>query len=229
MIPAIDPEADYRALVRRSYDACAEVYEESRRTEPGIEIQSLVNRLEDGAAVLDIGCGSGVPIAKALAERYRVTGVDVSQEMVRRARENVPSGEFICNDVMSVDFEPSSFDAVVAFYSVFHLPRAEHPSLFRRIHDWLRPGGYLLCTLSHGSEAGYTEPDFHGVTMYWSNFGLGEYLEILPAAGFEVLEVSSTGAGWRDPVLAESEDHPLVLASPACFARVPFASRRGGY
>ena len=171
-----------------------------------------MDRLDDGAAVLDIGCGSGVPIAKALAERYCVTGVDVSEEMVRRARENVPSGEFICDDVMSVDFEPSSFDAVVAFYSVFHLPREEHPALFWRIHDWLKPGGYLLCTLSHGSEEGYTESDYHGVTMYWSNFGLSEYLDILPEPGFELLEVSSTGAGWKDPVQADSEDHPLVLA-----------------
>ncbi len=212
MMPATDPRIDYRALVRRSYDACAEAYDGARRTEPGNEISELIDRLDDGSSVLDIGCGGGVPIAKSLAVRYRVTGVDVSQEMISRAQENVLTGEFICGDVMAVRFEPSSFDAVVAFYSIFHLPREEQPDLFRRIHRWLKPGGYLLCTLSHQNEEGYTEDDFFGETMYWSNYGLIEYLDILGEAGFVVLEVSSVGGGWEDHVGADREDHPLVLA-----------------
>lgn len=212
MMPANNPEIDYRALVRRSYDACAEAYGESRRSEPEIEIRGLLERLHDGAAVLDIGCGTGVPVAKSLAERFSVMGVDVSDEMVRRARENVPTGEFVCDDVMSVEFEPASFDAVVAFYSIFHIPRDEHPSLFSRIHRWLKPGGYLLCTLSHTSEEGYTEDDFHGVTMYWSNYGLREYLVMLEDAGFRVVDVASTSSGYEDTFEGVIEDHPLVLA-----------------
>ena len=212
MIPAIDPKVDYKALVRRGYNACAAAYDESRKTEPGIEIRGLSDRLDDGAAVLDIGCGAGTPIAKSLAARYRVTGVDVSQEMVHRAQRNVPTGDFICADVMSVRLPPSSFDAIVAFYSVFHLPREEHPRLFRRIHRWLRPGGYLLCTLSHRSEEGYTEEGFYGVTMYWSNFGLEEYIDILTGVGFVLLETKSTGCGCEDATQETSEDHPLVLA-----------------
>ncbi len=212
MIPAIDPKVDYKALVKRGYNACAAAYDESRKTESGFEIRGLSDRLDDGGAVLDIGCGAGTPIAKSLAARCRVTGVDVSQEMVHRAQQNVPTGDFICADVMSVRFPPSSFDAVVAFYSIFHLPREEHPSLFRRIHRWLRPGGYLLCTLSHGSEEGYTEEDFHGVTMYWSNFGLVEYIHILTGVGFVLLETKSTGCGCEDATHKIGEDHPLVLA-----------------
>ena len=212
MIPAIDPTVDYKALVRRGYDACAAAYDESRRAEPGTEIRGLLDRLGDGAAVLDIGCGAGTPIAKSLAARYRVTGVDVSQEMVHRAQQNAPSGDFLCADVMSVRLPPSSFDAVVAFYSIFHLPREEHPGLFRRAHRWLRPGGYLLCTLSHRSEEGYTEDGFHGVTMYWSNFGLEEYVDILTGAGFVLIETTSTGSGCEGATQETSEDHPLVLA-----------------
>ena len=212
MIPATDPEVDYKALVRRGYNACAAAYDESRKTEPGFEIRGLSDRLDDGAAVLDIGCGAGTPIAKSLAARYRVTGVDVSEEMVHRAQQNVPTGDFICADVMSVRLPSSSFDAIVAFYSVFHLPREEHPRLFRRIHRWLRPGGYLLCTLSHRSEEGYTEEGFHGVTMYWSNFGLEEYIDILTGVGFVLLETKSTGCGCEDATQEISENHPLVLA-----------------
>ena len=162
--------------------------------------------------MLDIGCGAGVPIAKSLAARYRVTGVDASPEMIQRAQQNVPTGDFICADIMSATFPPSSFDAVVAFYAVFHLPRQEHPDLFRRVHRWLKPGGYLLCTLSHYNEEGYTEEDFFGVTMYWSNYSLREYLEILTGAGFALLETKSTDSGYENATQEFSEDHPLVLA-----------------
>ena len=212
VISALDPNVDYKALVRQAYDACAAAYDASRKAEPGIEVRALLERLDDGDAVLDVGCGAGVPIAKSLATRYRVTGVDVSPEMIRRAQRNVPTGDFMCVDIMSATFPSSSFGAVVAFYSIFHLPRQEHPDLFRRIHRWLKPGGYLLCTLSHHSEEGYTEDDFFGVTMYWSNYSLREYAEILNGAGFTLLEADSTGSGYDEAIQEVSENHPLVLA-----------------
>ena len=212
MIPALDPDFDYKALVRRAYDACAPAYDVSRKAEPGTELRALANRLDDDDAVLDIGCGAGVPIARSLAARFRVTGVDISPEMIRRARRHVPAGEFMCADIMSARFPPSSFAAVVAFYAIFHLPRQEHPELFRRIHRWLKPGGYLLCTLSHYSEPGYTEDDFFGVTMYWSNFSLTEYVDMLTAAGFALPEASSTGSGYEESAPEASENHPLILA-----------------
>ena len=212
MIPATDPKVDYKAFVRQAYDACAAAYDESRRAEPGSEIQGLSDRLSDGDAVLDIGCGAGVPIAKSLAARYRVTGVDVSPEMIQRAQQHVPAGNFKRADIMSIQMPPASFDAVIAFYAVFHIPREEHPDLFRRIHRWLKPGGYLLCTLSHFSEEGYTEEDFFGVTMYWSNYSFSEYLEILAGAGFVLLETKATGSGYEEAIQDASEDHPLVLA-----------------
>lgn len=212
VIPAIDPNVDYKALVRQAYDACAAAYDASRRAEPGIEMQALLERLDDGDAVLDVGCGAGVPIAKSLAARYRVTGVDISPEMIRRAQQNVPAGNFMCSDIMSTTFSPSSFDAVVAFYSIFHLPREEHPDLLRRVQRWLKPGGYLLCTLSHYSEEGYTEEDFFGETMYWSNYSLREYAEFLNAAGFTLLETESTGSGYEEISEEGSENHPVMLA-----------------
>ena len=148
MSMADDSNVVYREMVRQGYDACAEVYGSSRKREAGGEIRGLIERLAEGASVLDVGCGAGVPIARSLSRMYRVTGVDVSRDMVRLARRNVPEGEFFCEDVMSVEFDEESFDAVVAFYSIFHLPREEHRGLFERIYRWLRPGGYFLCTLS---------------------------------------------------------------------------------
>ena len=71
-------------------------------------------------------------------------------------------------------FPLTSIDAVVAYYSISHIPLEEHSAMFQRIYQWLKPGGYLLATVTTEAEDAYTEDDFFGVTMYWSNYGLGE-------------------------------------------------------
>jgi SAM-dependent methyltransferase len=209
---ADDPTVDYKALVRRGYDHCAAAYDGARRRDAQPELAMLIGCLDDGAAVLDVGCGAGIPVARDLAQRFSVAGVDISRSMIDRARANVPGGTFIHGDIMSVDFPPSHFDAVVAFYSVFHLPREEHGELFRRIHYWLKPKGHLMATVSIWNEAAYTEDDFFGVTMYWSNYSLGEYEKMLSRLGFDLLEVTTVGHGYDETQETPDERHPLVFA-----------------
>ncbi len=211
MRPADDPCVDYKALVQEGYNRCAAGYAEARAEEAHPELDLLRERLYDGAAVLDLGCGSGVPITRSLAENFSVTGVDTSSEMVRLARANVPEARFLHADITSVELPASSFDAVVAFYSVFHLPREEHNDLFRRVRGWLKPAGYLMCTLTRYSEAAYTEDDFFGETMYWSNYGMSEYADMLTGLGFTLLSTSAVGHGYAEPE-APPEIHPLVFA-----------------
>jgi len=209
--PANDPSIDYKALVQQSYDRFAANYEEMRQTEAPPILSLLTDRLSDGAAVLDIGCGVGIPVAQTLARRFTVTGVDISGGMIKRARANVPGTTFIHGDIMSVEFPPAHFEAATAFYSIFNLPRKEHPELLRRIFRWLKPGGYLLATLSYNDEPAYTE-DYYGVTMYWSNYGLEKYEELLREVGLAILEIGNIGAGYKDPDEAPDERHPLILA-----------------
>ena len=212
MQPANDPNVNYRALVQRGYDLCAASYEEARQGEANPELDFLTRRLANGAYVLDIGCGAGVPIARKLAQRFHVTGIDSSGEQIRRARMKVPTGRFIQGDIMWATFPPASFDAAIAYYTVFHLPREEHPELLRRIYRWLKPGGCLLATVALSAAVGYTEDDFFGTTMYWSHYGLDEYEAILTEIGFELLETTVIGHGYRPEKQAPPERHPLILA-----------------
>ena len=194
-----------------SYDRCASAYAESRVGEAHPELELLRTRLNDGSSVLDIGCGARVPITQLLAKTFAVTGVDISSEMIRLARASVPCASFLQSDITSVEFDDSSFDAVVAFYSLFYIPREDHPRLFHRIRDWLKPGGYLMCTLSRESEAGYTKDDFFGEKMYWSNYGLSEYEEMLTRIGFTILRTTNIGHGFSEATNWPPEQHPLVL------------------
>ena len=209
---ADDPTVDYKALVERGYDCCTASYDEARKEETVRALTMLMDRLDDGAVVLDVGCGAGVPVVRELTHRFIVTGIDISGRMIDRARVNVPVGTFIHGDIMSVDFPRSNFDAVVAFYSVFHLPREEHEELFRRLHRWLKPGGHLMATVSVWNEPGYTEDDFLGVEMYWSNYSVEEYKDILDRLGFDLLEVTTVGHGYNEMHQTPEESHPLILA-----------------
>jgi ubiquinone/menaquinone biosynthesis C-methylase UbiE len=211
MKPANDTNTDYKALVRQAYDHCAADYDESRYGVAPLEINVLTSRLKKGAIILDIGCGAGVPIARTLAKSFSVTGVDISSSMIARAQSNIPNAKFINGDIMAVTLPPSSFDAAVAFYSIFHIPREEHPALFKRVHGWLKPSGYLLATLSFNDDSSYTDNYLDG-TMYWSNYGLETYYNLLAKAGFRSLKTTAIGGGYTDIAISSKERHPLVLA-----------------
>jgi len=209
--PASDAGTDYKALVRQGYDQCSERFTAARQCDAPAELRLVTDGLEPGASVLDLGCGGGIPVARTLAERFRVTGVDFSAEQVRRARENVPTGTFHCSDVMEYQPEPAGFSAVTAFYLFFHLPREEQLELVRRTHSWLRPGGRLLATVGRFDEAPYTEDDFFGVPMFWTNFSRAGYEQVFRELGFQLLETLEAGHGYAGA--ARPERHPLLLAA----------------
>ena len=146
----------------------------------------LASRLPDGARVLELGCGSGVPDTRALAERFDVTGVDISAEQIARARANVAGVMFVHADFTELAFDAGSFDAVAAFYSFNHVPRDLLAPLFARIHAWLVPGGLLLASLGTSDTESWVG-DWLGTTMFFSSFPPETTSRLLEEAGFELL------------------------------------------
>ena len=151
-------DSDRKALVRRGYDAVSYRYRadgDDDAGERGPWAAALGQRLPAGADVLDLGCGCGVPVARALVRAgFAVTGVDLSDVQIDRARRLVPGATFRRADASEVSFAPDSFDAVVSLYMFIHLPLAEQAPLIRRIGRWLRPGGILLATTGHTAWTG---------------------------------------------------------------------------
>lgn len=170
--PTVDAE-DPKEIVRRGYDAVSLRYDEAYGAETKYRqwLDDLCRRIPAGGSVLDLGCGSGVPVARTLAAAgYQVTGIDISEVQIRRARERVPEAEFICVDASSVSFEAASLDAVVSFYALIHLPLPEQPPLLRRIAQWLRPGGLFVATTGHRAWTGLEEGWLGGgAAMWWSH------------------------------------------------------------
>ncbi len=182
---------DPKRIVAAGYDRIGDAYaRDSLRTrveERERYTRLLFDHLPPGARVLDLGCGSGVPTTRCLAERFAVTGVEISPEQVRRARANVPHVPFVQADMTALQLPPASLDAVAAFYSIIHVPREELPRLFRSIHGWLVPGGVFVGALGAHDEQEEIAADWLGAPMYWSFFDADSNLRMLQAAGLSVL------------------------------------------
>jgi SAM-dependent methyltransferase len=170
---------DERDLVRRGYDVLSHHYrrDDAEDGQYGPWLADLHRRLPASAAVLDLGCGCGVPVARYLANvGHRVTGVDISEVQIERARRLVPSGKFLRVDAIELQLPPASLDAVLCLYALIHMPLAEQPRLIDRMTTWLRPGGWLLATAGDTAWTGRENNWLGGpAPMWWSHADAATY------------------------------------------------------
>lgn len=201
----MSPE-EQRLLVRRGYDAISEAYRgEDYNGEATYEgwVAELADLVPSGGAVLDLGCGNGVPATRALVDRgFRVVGLDHSITQLARARHLVPGAAFVQADMAAFHAPPASFDAVVSFYALIHVPLVDQRALLSRLVSWLRPGGHLLAIVGAGWWTGVE--DYLGAPMFWDHADAGAYVTWLGDAGFEVV--------WDRFVPEGDVGHTLVLA-----------------
>jgi ubiquinone/menaquinone biosynthesis C-methylase UbiE len=193
-----------KRIVEQGYDQIAERYaawaaqvwsdERARYT------NLIIRNLSDGAEVLELGCAGGGQTTQALAERFNLTGVDLSARNVGLARANVSSATFLHADMTALEFESERFDAVVAFFSIIHVPREEQPGLLAQIARWLRPGGLFVATMgASATENGYEE-DWLGAPMYWSHFDAETNQQLVEEAGL-VIESATLETANEDGAL----------------------------
>lgn len=191
-------------LVRNAYNKCAEDYNLTRDLFKNKKyLEMLSEYLKPNSEILDIGCGAGKPIDEYLVSKeYIVTGIDISEKQIELAKINVPKASYLVKDMSEMNFQNNSFDTVVSFYAIFHIPREDHLYLFKKILKILKPGGLFLTTLGFDDWEGSEE--FHGVTMHWSQYNKDKNLELIKEAGFEIVKAEIDKSG--------EEHHFVVLA-----------------
>ncbi len=190
-----DSPQDQTARVRAGYNVLSRAYradtaDEATQRQYAEWLGYSLDRVPVGGDVLDLGCGNGIPASKWLSDNgFRVTGVDLSDTMVDRARELVPEATFLRGDISEVDFAPASFDAVVSFYALIHVPMSDQPDVIARAAHWLRPGGTFVATVGHTAWTG-TETDWlgGGVDMWWSHPDAATYRAWIESAGLTIDE-----------------------------------------
>ncbi|MGH2530694.1 MAG: class I SAM-dependent methyltransferase [Thermomicrobiales bacterium] len=181
---------DPKKIVAHGYDRIAERYAEwaptVREEEREHYTRVMLDSLPERAAVLELGCGNGLPTTKRLVERFEVTAVDISGRQIALARQNVPEATFVHADMTTLEFPPASFDGVAAFYAIIHVPREEHEPLLGSIVRSLRPGGPLVATLGARSWTGEVEEDWLGTPMYFSHFDAETNRALVERAGLRL-------------------------------------------
>lgn len=149
------------------------------------EVRDWARTLPRGAAVIDLGCGTGLPITKVLVdERFTVYGVDASPSLVAAFRYNLPEVPVACESVINSSFFNRTFDAVVAWGLIFLLQPEEQRHLIQRIGDILVPGGHLLFTSSTGTEPLVWIDAMTGLES--RSLGAAEYRKLLSEVGIDV-------------------------------------------
>ncbi|MEP7273117.1 MAG: class I SAM-dependent methyltransferase [Acidobacteriota bacterium] len=215
--------------MQNSYDQISEQWHASARGQAYVDrvlgyVDLVLAGLQPGAGVLDLGCGTGNPIARYIAEKgFLVTGVDQSARMLEIAHNEVPEAVFIHADMVDVELT-GKFAAAIAWDSVFHVERKYHFDIFRKLANALVPGGRLLLSIGGSDSASNCEDSasdvdpesegftsqMHGHTFFYSGYDPQVARHLLESAGFEieVWEVDDPSARGHIAVITRKVTQP---------------------
>lgn len=206
-------DSEQRPTAASVFDALGAEYERAfaGSTAHRASLDLLLEQLDPGSRVLDIGSGTGRPTAEVLTDAgHEVFGVDVSPVMVDIASRQVPGAEFRCADVRELPLVDGSFDAVCVYFSLLQLSRAEQADVLRLAARALRPDGHLaVATVPLDVEG--VSGTFMGQPVQVTSFGEDAFTELVTSAGFTVL-AQEAGLFVPDHPAAVPEPHLFVLA-----------------
>lgn len=178
-----------------SADAVIDLYQRHAATYDGLRGKLLMEGpwlarfralLAPGATVLDIGCGTGQPIARHLGEQgHAVTGIDSAPAMIALCRVRFPEGDWQVADMRKLALG-RRFGGLIAWDSLFHLTPEDQRGMFKIFAAHAAPGAALMFTSgpAHGEAIG----SFEGEALYHGSLSPGQYQALLAENGFSVVD-----------------------------------------
>ncbi len=169
----------------RAWDEIAATY--ARRRDPdgsdAALIDDLLAALPPSPVLLDVGCGDGARTLANLPDG--AVGLDISRAGLALARERAPGSRLVHGEMSRLPIRTGSVDGISAYHTVFHVPRQDHPTVYREFARVLRPGGRLLMTLP-GGRYETVRRGWMGGEMFFSTPGREATLRQLRDARFRV-------------------------------------------
>ena len=165
-------------------------------------LDRFLSHLTPGDAILDVGCGTGEPIAKYFIDKgHRVTGVDFAPSMLRIANHRYPNETWLLQDMRQLKLH-QRFKGILSWGAFFHLPYKDQARVLTRFNQLLHPGGVLLITVGH--EKGEIRGTVNGQPVYHASLSLNEYEAILQSQQLTILDFA-----LQDPAC---QGHSVLLA-----------------
>lgn len=170
------------------YERTAAAWDQVRSRSPFFErvwLDRFIAELPAQGTILDIGCGSGEPLARYFVESgFAVTGIDSSPSMIARCTDRFPGHRWFIEDMRHLSLG-RRFDGVIAWHSFFHLKAEDQRPMFARFAAHTAPGGVLMFTSgpAHGEAIG----EWQGDPLYHASLAPAEYRTLLADNGFSVL------------------------------------------
>lgn len=183
-ISAKERAADFKALGARTKDIDEVLKQAGHLKEPH---------------VLEIGCGDGRDAEEIMKRTPHYIGFDISEELIKLARQRVPSAQFDVADAVTYPY-PKGLDVVYAFASLIHLSQEEMKEVFTKVRAALNPGGvfYMSLKFSEQYREG-VEKDRYGTRQFYY-YSPGDIIR-LAGDDYEVLAANksdfSTGTGVK--------------------------------
>lgn len=196
------------AVVRAAYDTVADTYADAfRTTEPerpaelGM-IEHFASLVTGSRRVLDAGCGAGRMMPVLAGWGCEVEGVDLSPEMVRRARADHGGFNTQVASLNELPFDDDSFDGVFSWYSTIHSPDDDLSRIAREVRRVLCPSGLFLVAFHAGSgridvSESY-RPHGHEIVLHRFNRTVEQMREVLASSGFREVACLSRAAAEHE-------------------------------
>jgi len=148
-------------------------------------LDRFLDLVPPGGMVLDLGCGTGEPIAQYMIGRgFTVTGVDSSPNMIRMCSERFPAQTWIVKEMQGLELH-AQFRGILAWDSFFHLSPEDQRLMFPIFANHACEGAALMFTI--GPAFGEAIGTFAGESLYHASLDPDEYRSLLKANGFSVV------------------------------------------
>jgi SAM-dependent methyltransferase len=191
-----------KPLNRNSYNEIAHEWTAARAGFYGREreyLDMLLFGLAQGSSILDLGCGTGRPMAEYVISRgYRVVGIDQAESLLAQARAAFPHEEWVPSSIEAYAFQ-HDYSSAIFWDSLFHIERTRHAPILQRVVGGLPVGGRLMLTVGGSEHPPFTDVMF-GQEFFYDSNSPGETEWILRDLGCRVLlgELMNQPTGGRD-------------------------------